>query len=186
MAKKPNTSSTLETKPPTSNEKSNESTSSPEAEQKEDQVPTKEPDQSRATAVELPSVLQIKPSEKPRVKPSEPAKDESDHAQAAIETLTDSRPAQTDPLRDLLAEDLRDTLLEKITNSTMRGKVADQIKGDNVLDQIKFIKKWMKITPTAEAAGQLPNGQPAAKQLGFFERGFKLENVNANKQHRWE
>ena len=130
-----------------------------------------------------------KPSQKPPKAKSETVapKDPTEGQEAAIETLTTTVPAPTtpavsDPLRDLLAEDLRDTLLEKIPEN-MRAKVQEQVKGDSVLDQIKFIKRWSKIQPAAIPAGQLPQGADTRK-LGFFERK-PPESTQQTKTHRW-
>ena len=97
---------------------------------------------------------------------------------AAIETLAPQAPAASqppsDPLRDLLAEDLRDTLLEKLPES-MRAKLTDAVKGDNILDQIKFIKRYSKLQPAA-APITLPvgnNSNPEFDVVAFSERARK-------------
>lgn len=112
-----------------------------------------------------------------KVEKDEPAKDESEAKEAAIETIAPAQaPAPAapapDPLRDLLAEDLRDTLLEKIADPVMRQKVLDQIKDDPVLDQIKFVKKWTKVQPAPIAAGVLPAPGQTAAPKSIFDQGY--------------
>jgi hypothetical protein len=123
-----------------------------------------------------------KPSEKAKSQPKSEAtapKDETSSEEAAIQTLE----APKDPLRDLLAEDLRDTLLERITDEHTRKQIVEQIKDDNVLDQIKFIKKFSKVRHASQAAGQLATGNQNVK-VGFFDRK-PPETMVQKAEHRW-
>ena len=131
--------------------------------------------------MELP--VEQKPSKpaKASPKPSEAAveKDASVEAEAAIESIE----APKDPLRDLLAEDLRDSLLEKITDENVRKQVLEQVKDEPVLEQIKFIKRYQKVKAAPVAAGQLPTGQQKVR-VGFFERQ-PPGTSQAKQEHRW-
>jgi hypothetical protein len=110
----------------------------------------------------------LEPEQKPKAteKPASPkpnlSSDEQSEALAA-----EVKP--TDPVRDILAEDLRDTLLEKISNVATRARVLEQVAGEPLVEQIKFIKRWQKTQSPPAAAGQMPAGN-VEKKLGFFER----------------
>ena len=110
-------------------------------------------------------------------KESPPEKDEIAEKEAAIETLKEATPAvakaQPSRLETVLAEDLRDTLLEKIKSESQRAKILAEIKGDEIADQITFVKRWLKTQPAPEAAGQLPAPGAEAASKSLFERNAK-------------
>jgi len=120
---------------------------------------------------------------------SKPVKPAAKHAAVpkAVEEAA-KRPVKpvSDPKEMLLMEDLLDRYLEKVPEGS-RQKVVDAMKDETTEDQIKFVKKLLRVgvdLKPAQAAGQLPAPGTPAKPLGFFERGPKLEAVQ--KQHRWE